>query len=410
MELPQTRSNGQPVRLKGNIMTGDGFKQGVLTVVDRKIAAIDFNITEQSGDAINVEEQFIVPGFIDLHMHGIHRDLVDHGLEALERISIELLQYGITGFLPTVYPRPAAEHVAFVKEIARIQPEGAAVLGFHLEGPFLQLTGSLSQNAISKIADLPRTQALIDACQPFKAIFSISPDIEGITDIIPVMAEGHTPVFMTHTAATVEQTLTAIKAGAKHATHFYDVYPCPPVTEPGVRPCGAVEAILASEEVSVDFILDGVHVDPIAVKMALACKKNGRGKVCLITDSNVGAGLEPGKFVFGESGEIYFEYKGAPARMTKDNGLAGSGLTMDQAVRNAIKFLGLSLYDAITLATTNPAYVLNLEHSKGSLNVGYDADILVIDKDVNVQQAWVAGCLKLDKLAVKNPELIESLH
>ncbi|OJU27873.1 MAG: N-acetylglucosamine-6-phosphate deacetylase [Sphingobacteriales bacterium 41-5] len=406
MELPQTQSNSQSVQLKGNIMTSDGFQKGIISFVDGKIAAIDDNAAHECDDVIDVGNHYIIPGFIDLHMHGIHTHLVDQGIEHLQKISVDILQYGVTGFLPTLYPRPAAEHVAFVKEIAQIQPQGASVLGFHLEGPFLKLTGSLSQNAISKVAELSRAQALIEACKPFKAVFSISPDIEGIADIIPVMAAGNTPVFITHTAANVEQTLVAIKAGAKHATHFYDVYPCPPVTEPGVRPCGAVEAILASEEVSVDFILDGVHVDPIAVKMALACKRGGPGKVCLITDSNVGAGLEPGKFEFGESGEIYFEYKGAPARMTKDNGLAGSGLTMNQAVRNAIKFLGLSLFEALTLASTNPAHVLNIENSKGLLNIGYDADLLIIDEDVNIKQAWVAGCLKLDKLSVTCPQLI----
>ena len=134
------------------------------------------------------------------------------------------------------------------------------------------------------------------------------------------VAENDTPVFMTHTAANVNETLAAIAAGASHATHFYDVFPCPPVTEPGVRPCGIVEAVLADKNVSVDFILDGVHVDPIAVKMAMACKENGRGKVCLITDANVGAGLEPGKFTFGETGDIYFEYRGAPARAGESGG------------------------------------------------------------------------------------------
>ena len=82
------------------------------------------------------------------------------------------------------------------------------------------------------------------------------------------MARDNTPVFIPHTAANVEQTQRAIELGARHATHFYDVFPCPPVVDPGVRPCGAVEAILADERVSVDFILDGVHVDPVAIKMA----------------------------------------------------------------------------------------------------------------------------------------------
>ena len=407
-KCPQRNSQaGKPTVVRGNIMTDSGFRKGLITLAKGKIASLNFNSdANYSADIIDVGDHYIVPGFIDLHMHGIHRDLVDHGIEALQRISINLLQYGVTGFLPTIYPRPAAEHVAFVKEIAGITPRGASILGFHLEGPFLKLTGSLSQNAISKVADLPRARSLINACKPYKAVFSVSPDIERISEIIPEMVKNDTPVFITHTAASVEETLAAIKAGAKHATHFYDVFPCPPVTEPGVRPCGAVEVILANEDVRVDFILDGVHVDPIAVKMALACKKNGRGKVCLITDSNVGAGLEPGKFFFGESGEIYFEYKGAPARMVKDNGLAGSGLTMDRAVQNACKFLDLPLHEAVKMASTNPAHVLNIEKNKGVIAKGYDADLLVIDADVNVLHAWVAGELLFDKMKETQGELI----
>ncbi len=176
--------------------------------------------------------------------------------------------------------------------------------------------------------------------------------------------------------------------GARHATHFYDVFPCPEVTEPGVRPCGAVEAILADERVSVDFILDGVHVDPVAVRMALKCKPEN---VCLITDANVGAGLEPGRFTFGNSGEIEFAYKGAPARSVEGKYLAGSGLTMDQALRNAMKWLHLDLPEAIRLLTYNPAKVLGLNNKKGLLAPGYDADFIVLDNELEIIQTWING-------------------
>ncbi|MEN8228276.1 MAG: YjbQ family protein, partial [Bacteroidota bacterium] len=219
---------------------------------------------------------------------------------------------------------------------------------------------------------------------------------EGIDELLPLMTANNTPAFVTHTVATVKQTQDVIKLEVKHATHFYDVFPCPEVTEPGVRPCGAVEAVLADKNVSVDFILDGVHVDPIAVKMALACKTNGSGKLCLITDSNVGAGLEPGRFNFGNSGEVEFAYKGAPARMVENNGLAGSGLTMDQALRNAVKWLDISLHEAVKLVSTNPAEVIGLGHRKGKLDIGYDADFVVLDQQLNVNQTWIAGkqCFK----------------
>jgi N-acetylglucosamine-6-phosphate deacetylase len=373
---------------KGRIVTESGIQDGYLTIKGGTIVNIDK--LKPVGEIIDLGNAYIVPGFIDLHMHGIHYLLVDNGPEDLADICRSLPSYGVTGFLPTVAPRMKGEDADFLRRLAKTKAEGAEVLGFHLEGPFLKITGSLTTDAISG-ADESRVEALIDAAHPYKAIFSISPDVESIESLIPLMMGNNAPVFITHTAATVTETQKAIEAGARHATHFYDVFPHPDVTEPGVRPCGAVEAILADERVSVDFILDGVHVDPVAVKMALACKSNGPGCVCLITDSNVGAGLESGRFVFGASGEIQFSYKGAPARSVRDNTLAGSGLTMDQALKNAVKWLDIDLPQAVKLVSFHPAKVLGMDHQKGLLSAGYDADFVVLDDNLNVLQTWING-------------------
>lgn len=382
--------------IKGRILTPEGIIEGTISFKEGVIVDITSSSSTAS-NTIDVGESFIAPGFIDLHMHGIHQFLIDNGPQELEEISRILPAYGVTGFLPTVAPRGAGEDALFLENLSNIQYHGAAILGFHLEGPFLKITGSLSANAIGR-ADKARVLSLIEAAKPYRAIFSISPDLEGITDLLPLMTTENTPAFITHTAANVKQTVAAIALGARHATHFYDVFPCPVVEEPGVRPCGAVEAVLADENVSLDFILDGVHVDPIAVKMAMACKNNGPGCVCLITDSNVGAGMEPGRFVFGDSGEIEFAYKGSPARKTKDKTLAGSGLTMDQAVRNAIEFLNVDIIQAVKMASANPARVLGMDHCKGQLKIGFDADITVISSKLEIEQTWVAGqlCYKMN--------------
>ena len=142
---------------------------------------------------------------------------------------------------------------------------------------------------------------------------------------------------------------------------------------------------------SVDFILDGEHVEPIAVKMALQCK--GPEKVCLTTDANVGAGLPPGKY--NSIGvEIEFAYQGGPARMTEKStypgGLAGSGLTMNLAVKNALEMLAVDLPQALRMASTNPANVLGLK-DKGQIKKGFDADMFLMDDDCQVLQTWMAG-------------------
>ena len=344
--------------------------------------------------------RFLAPGFIDLHIHGMHRHLVDHSPADLASAAAILPRYGVTGFLPTVCPLPSGRDAVALRALAEAAPDasGARVLGFHLEGPFLTLTGAIAKDALGP-ADPARVEALMAAAAPYPAIFSIAPDMPGIEPLIRRMSRSGAPVFMTHTAASVAETRRAIAAGACHATHFYDVFPVPPVAEGGVRPCGAVEAILAAPRVSVDFILDGVHVDPVAVQMALQCK--GPDRVCLITDAMVGAGLPPGRHTFGGQ-DVIFTEPGAPARLVdsparKGGGLAGSGLTLNLAVRNAVQMVGASLPQAVRMASANPAQVLGLAGSKGRLLPGYDADLVLFDEAFDVQQTWIAGASVFNK-------------
>jgi N-acetylglucosamine-6-phosphate deacetylase len=238
-----------------------------------------------------------------------------------------------------------------------------------------------------------RIENLKKAARPYKVVFGVSPEIEGICKLLPFMTQNGYPAFITHTIAKVEQTENAIKAGAVHATHFYDVFPYPGEKDPGVRTCGAVEAVLASNETSVDFILDGEHVHPAAVKMALSCK--GREKVCLITDANLNAGLPPGKYKsFGDYGIEVF-YKGGPARMDNESkypgALGGSGLTMDRAVRNAVKMLNVEIPQAVAMASSNPARVLGLHNRKGFIKQGYDADMVLLNDELEVIRCWIGG-------------------
>ena len=374
--------------IKGKIVTENVIVSGYLVLDGGKIA--DVTLEKPQCEIEDRSDCYLLPGFIDMHIHGVHSFLVDDGPEALAGMCRTLPRYGVTGFLPTVSPSPMGQDSAYLKTLSATSPEGTHILGFHLEGPFLALTGAFNKDAIGG-GGADRVNALIAAAKPYKCIFSISPDVDGIFDLIPIMAQDDTPVFMTHTAANVQQTQKAIELGARHCTHFYDVFPCPPVSEPGVRPSGIVEAVLADPRVSVDFILDGVHVDPIAVKMALVAKQSGPGSVCLITDANVGAGFQPGTYTFGNMGDICFDYPGAPARSVKDHTLAGSGLTLDVALRNAVKLLGLDLVAASKLLSYNPAKVLHLEKQKGLLASGYDADFVVLDGNLEVQSTWVSG-------------------
>lgn len=366
-----------------------------LLISNGKIAEItpdSDTIDCSSCHVIDANNQYLSAGFIDLHIHGIHNFLIDNGIEDLSQICKILPQYGVTGFLPTVCPLPKGKDADFLTSLSSGSYEGTQILGFHLEGPFLSLTGALPPEALGN-ADVQRVEKLIDAANPYKAVFSTSPEFENITDLLPIMTKENTPAFITHTKANVQQALNAIQAGACHATHFYDVFYSPEPTDGGVRPCGAVEAILADRNVSVDFVLDGIHFDPIAVKMALVCK--GNDKVCLATDANIGAGLGAGKYSFG-SEEVEIAYLGAPARLIKNGGLAGSGLTMNLAVKNAVSMVGADLPLAVKMASDNPARVLRLKN-KGLIKQGYDADLTIFDKDFNILKTFINGNCYFEK-------------
>jgi N-acetylglucosamine-6-phosphate deacetylase len=235
-------------------------------------------------------------------------------------------------------------------------------------------------------------EEILAACGHHVSIMSISPEQKNIVPVIQCLRERNILPFITHTRASVEQTEAAIEAGARHATHFYDVFPVPEETDAGVRPVGAVEAILADSRASVDFICDGVHVHPTAIRAAVAAK--GWEKVMLITDSNIGAGLPSGEY------DTPWGYRvrvapGDAARHATKGFLAGSALTMNVGMRNLLRWLAPVLAPAQiwAMGTLNPARLLGLPN-KGRIAPGADADLVLWDPQLNAVKTWVGGqCL-----------------
>ncbi len=340
----------------------------------------------------------LTPGLIDVHTHGLGMQGCEAGVEALDAISRMAPRFGVTSFYPTLVPQRRAPIEDLLDTLSG-HPAGAAgadVPGLHLEGPFMALAGAACD---TRPGDVGLLDALLDAARGRIAIMSLSPEAEGVIPVIEhLVARGVRP-FMTHTRASVSETEAAIRSGACHATHFYDVFPIPAETDPGVRPVGAVEAILADPAVTVDFIADGCHVHPVAIRAALAAK--GWQGLALISDSNIGAGLDSG---------VYDTPWGYPVRVATGCGarvespgtalhgqLAGSALTMDEGMRNLLGWLPqLPDYQVWAMGTATPARIMGLS-DRGRLLPGCRADLVEWDANGEVLRTWIQGTCQYDK-------------
>jgi len=373
------------------VLPGEEIAPGSLLLREGRIAAVNPATVPSGTVIVDCGGQLLTPGLIDLHTHGIERYFYDGSLgpEQFAAAFRALLRYGTTCVVPTLVP-PEKPSLLAPLEVLREQlrgNDGACLAGFHLEGPFVALGGAACPTLPGDVLLL---EELLAACGGNVRIMSVSPEQPNIVPVIERLRQEGIQPFLTHTRAGVEQTQAAIDAGAHHATHFYDVFPVPEERDAGVRPVGAVEAILADPRVSVDFICDGVHVHPAAIRAALAAK--GWEKVLLITDSNIGAGLPSGEY------DTPWGYRvrvrpGEGVRHVSKGFLAGSALTMDEGIRNLMRWLAIPPEQVWAMGTLNPARLLGLS-TKGRIAVGADADLVLWDQELNALKTWVGGrCL-----------------
>lgn len=369
---------------------GRDIATGELLAHEGRIVAVGAEIDDLPPGVTVVDGggRLLTPGLIDLHTHGVMHSLYQSGPEGLRAAARELGRFGVTTVLPTIVPQIQEGWLENIAAIAAAisSVREVSIPGLHLEGPFMAVGGAACPTLPGDLGLLDR---ILAACDGRLAAMSVSPDAPNILPVIRRLREKGVPVFLTHTRANVAETEAALDAGATHATHFYDVFYAPAETDPGVRPVGAVEAILADPRASVDFIADGVHVHPTAIRAAVAAKT--WAGVVLITDSNIGAGLPPG---------VYDTPWGYPIRVAPDTAarhatkgfLCGSSLTMDRGMENLLRWLALPSAQVWAMGTLNPARVIGLAH-KGRLAPGADADLVLWDNDLRPSKTWAAGQL-----------------
>lgn len=369
----------------------------VITIADvrlraERITAIDARLTAAPDEhVIDAAGALMTPALFDLHIHGVGEHLFESGDPSLRAGAEMLGAFGVGAMLPTLYRVLDGSHDDRLAELTTAARGITAVRipGFHFEGPFLALAGA---GAATLPGDVRRLDALLAACDGFVRAMSISPEVTNIIAVIERLVERGIVPFVTHTRATAEQAQRAIDAGARHAAHFYDVFPVPDETEPGVRPVGVVEAFLADARCSVDFICDGVHVPPVAVRAALAAK--GWDRVACITDASLGAGIDVEREFDHPWGYRVRTSARDASRIANPahpdfNGLAGSTLTMNVGVKHLRDWTG----DAIgpwTAATRTPARIARLQ-DVSELEVGNLADVVLWNEDLTPRLTLVNG-------------------
>lgn len=382
------------------VFPGQRIESGDVLLRDGRITAVGAIPPTAFPDGVehlNGRGRLLTPGLIDVHTHGVRHSLYESGPEGLRAAARELGRFGVTTVLPTIVPQIRDGWLDRLGEIAAAIPavREVHIPGLHIEGPFMAVGGAACPTLPGDVALLEK---ILTACAGRVAVMSVSPDAPNIVPVIRRLREHGIVVFLTHTRANVEQTDAALDAGAIHATHFYDVFYPPAETEPGARPVGAVEAILADARASVDFIADGVHVHPTAIRAAVAAKT--WAGVVLITDSNIGAGLPAGVYDTPWGYPVKVSPTDAARHATK-NFLAGSALTMDRGIVNLLRWLHLPPEQVWAMGTLNPARLLGLNR-KGVIEPGADADLVLWEDDLHPARTWVGGTCTYDNLSPEN--------
>lgn len=387
------------VLLKGIDIYSEGqlIQNGYIKIIDEKIAEVDLltNLeNEEEFTIIDVPSTYkAVPGFIDVHIHGVNgADVMDATKEALDTMSSTLPKEGTTSFLATTMTQDTKEiekALANVGEYLQGKQETgkAEIVGVHLEGPFVNPDKAGAQPLKHIIdPDLPLLKKWELLTNNMIKLVTLAPERPGGLEMVNYLSTHGIVASIGHSDATFEEVNKAIESGANHVTHLYNQMSGLHHREPGV-----VGSVFLRDELKAEIIVDGVHVRPEMVDLAYKIKR--KDGLLLITDSMRAKCLKNGEYDLGGQDVIVKDGKAVLA----DGTLAGSILKLGTALQNIITYTGCTLADAIEMASVNPAKQLNIFDRKGSLAIGKDADIVILDDNLDVYMTFCRGELAFTK-------------
>lgn len=333
---------------------------------------------------LDTEGRLVIPGIIDIHIQGAGgADILDGTVESLQTMAKTLAKLGTTGFLATTVVKPENKNLHLKEVVTCIGKDmgGASLLGIHLEGPFINTKkiGGISPYYIShpsqKILD-----KILHITGDTLRIMTIAPELPGCHDIIQSLVNTHVIASFGHSDATYEETKKGFEKGISHVTHICNAMPQLHHRVPGPLP-----AIFETSGITVQIISDGVHLHSSIVNMIYNCI--GEMRCICITDGVRATGLPEGRYVY--NGREY-ESKNGSARYS-DGTLIGSTVSLVTIALRFMEFTGCTLETAINTVTKNPAELLGIFDKKGSIDMGKDADIVVLDNDYSVWATIING-------------------
>ena len=360
----------------------------VLVVEDGTIAQMgtrDEISIPAGAKVVDFAEHVIAPGYIDIHVHGgAGHDVMQEGESGRAAFETHLLKQGVTSYCPTTVTAPVDTTLSALERLGKAVKAGenagrATPIGLHLEGPFI----STEKCGVHPKKDIQQPsvellQRFVEASGKTVSMMTVAPELEGADILIRAATAANIRVSLGHSNARTAPSRAAVKAGATHATHTFNAMRPLDHRSPGI-----LGVVLSSHRLSADIIVDGVHVAPEIVRLFLSAK--GDDRAVLITDAISATGMGDGKFKLGN-----FEVEVKGEQCMVNNRLAGSVLTMDQAVRNVIVMAQWSLQRTVRLATLNPARSINAQ-KKGALRAGADADLVVLTSQGAVVRTVVNG-------------------
>lgn len=373
--------------IRARILTPDRtIDDGVVIIEDGRIAEVGSNVHVPEGAAVtDLSGATLVPGFIDLHVHGGgRRSLATGDADELRAYARWAAERGVTGFLASILaptPEDAIPCLKAVAEAAGPVEGGARLLGAHLEGPFVSphRRGAVPKAWLHQ-PDAGLLARHLEAASASLRVITIAPELPGADRVLADAIAAGVVVAVGHTDATYDQARAAFQAGARHLTHAFNAMRPFHHREPG-----PLAAALDSPDVTLELIADGVHVHPAAARMLVSTA--GPDRVALVTDGSPLAGAPDGAYRLGGA-----EATLAGGSVTLPDGtLAGGALTMDALVRSVVEAGVVALPDAVSMGSAVPARVLGLERSKGRIAPGYDADLVALDDRLAVEMTLVGG-------------------